>query len=88
MSTAEDTPRQEAANNVCENNVNPINHWAQEGSWPKEYFEQDSQTKKGLEQYICLEDYLIKQEMAHILPLCSRWCISTSSLGHPLEHEA
>ena len=45
-----DTISQEAASGVGENKVNPIDHWRKEGHWPKEYFEQDSQTQIDLEQ--------------------------------------
>jgi hypothetical protein len=67
-SAVEDTSKQEAGNNVGENS-NPVNHWIQEGSWPKQYFNQDNRTKEGLEKYICLENYLIEQKtsMAHLL---------------------
>jgi hypothetical protein len=31
---------------VRENKIDPIGHWRREGSWPKEYFEQDDQTRE------------------------------------------
>ena len=49
-SAVKDTISQEAASGVGENKVNPIDHWRKEGHWPKEYFEQDSQTQIDLEQ--------------------------------------
>ena len=49
-STVEDTVSQGAASGVGENKVNPIDYWTRKGGWPKEYFEQDSQTRIDLEQ--------------------------------------
>ena len=64
----EDTSKQEAKGDINKK-TQPIQHWIREGSWPKEYLEQDSQTREDLERYNCLEDFLIKQEinMADIL---------------------
>ena len=62
----EDTSNQKAKSNI-DKKTQPITHWIREGSWPKEYFEQDNQTKEGLERYTCLEDFLVKQMMADIL---------------------
>lgn len=31
--------------------IHPITWWIQKGSWPKEYFEQDSETRRALEHY-------------------------------------
>jgi hypothetical protein len=33
-----------------ENEIDPIDHWRREGTWPKEYFEQDDQIQIDLEQ--------------------------------------
>jgi len=41
---AENEARQEAADHASKNELNPIIHWIQEGSWPQEYFEQGNQT--------------------------------------------
>ena len=38
-SAVEDTLGQEIASAASENQVDPIDHWRKEGSWPKEYFE-------------------------------------------------
>ncbi|KAL9121808.1 MAG: hypothetical protein Q9187_001632 [Circinaria calcarea] len=64
----EDTSKQEAKGDINKK-TQPIKHWIREGSWPKEYSEQDSQTREDLERYNCLKDFLIKQEinMADIL---------------------
>jgi primosomal protein N'' len=62
----DDTSNQKAKSDI-DKKTQPITHWIREGSWPKEYFEQDNQTKEGLERYTCLEDFLIKQMMANVL---------------------
>ncbi|KAI9747639.1 MAG: hypothetical protein M4579_007424, partial [Chaenotheca gracillima] len=46
----EDTAGQETASTVADNKFNPIDYWRKEGHWPKEYFEQDSQTQIDFEQ--------------------------------------
>lgn len=64
--TVEDTSNQKVKSAI-DKKTQPITHWIREGSWPKEYFEQDNQTKEGLERYTCLEDSLVKKMMADIL---------------------
>ncbi|KAF2191729.1 hypothetical protein K469DRAFT_341284 [Zopfia rhizophila CBS 207.26] len=43
--------------------INPIDYWRKEGSWPKEYFEQDDQTRayltRDLEEESWLEKYWV-----------------------------
>lgn len=46
----DDTIGQETASSVADNKVNLVDYWRKEGHWPKEYFEQDSQTQIDLEQ--------------------------------------
>ena len=38
------------------NGTQPISHWIQEGSWPKEYFEQDKEIRKHLQQKNSFEE--------------------------------
>lgn len=38
------------------NDTHPINYWIKEGSWPKEYFEQDRQLRKYLQQKSAFEE--------------------------------
>ncbi|KAI9701455.1 MAG: hypothetical protein M1836_001510 [Candelina mexicana] len=45
--TAEDKPSQEAASST-NNSGTHIYHWIQEGNWPREYFEQDSNMSQSL----------------------------------------
>ena len=44
------------AENDINNAPHPINHWIQEGSWPKEYFEQDKRLRKYLQQKSAFEE--------------------------------
>jgi len=46
ISAVEDTIGQRAVNGVSESKVNPVHYWTRKGSWPKEYFKQDDQTRK------------------------------------------
>ncbi|KAI9676667.1 MAG: hypothetical protein M1829_002985 [Trizodia sp. TS-e1964] len=46
QTSAVDTIARESAD--TENNINPIYYWVQEGSWPKEYFEQESDMAQQL----------------------------------------
>jgi hypothetical protein len=41
---------QEAVSGVSENKVDPIEFWTRRGSWPKEYFRQDDQTRKDFRE--------------------------------------
>lgn len=41
--------------------IHPIDYWIQEGSWPKEYFEQDNQIRKYLQQKSSFEE--VKHEV-------------------------
>jgi len=43
------------------NDIHPIDYWIQEGSWPKEYFEQDNQIRKYLQQKSSFEE--VKHEV-------------------------
>ena len=59
-----DEVSQEAASGISENNSHPIIYWIREGSWPKEYFEQDSQTRKAFESDSSseeIEDWPVEQ---------------------------
>lgn len=50
--------------------VDPIAHWVQKGRWSEQYFELDSQDRESLNKYLCLQNYLDKQEeieMTHSL---------------------
>jgi len=38
------------------NDIHPIEYWIQEGRWPREYFEQDSQLRKHLQQKSSFEE--------------------------------
>lgn len=38
------------------NNIHPIEYWIQEGQWPREYFKQDSQLRKHLQQKSSFEE--------------------------------
>jgi hypothetical protein len=69
-SAVEDTLGQEAASGLAEKKANPIDHWREEGSWPKEYFEQDDQTRKYLNRDLEEESWLEKYwwpNMSHLL---------------------
>lgn len=46
---------QKAENNI-NNDTHSINYWIKEGSWPKEYFEQDKQLRKYLQQKSAFEE--------------------------------
>lgn len=56
-SAPKDKPSQEVVSGIIENNIHPIKHWIQEGSWPKELFEQDSQTRKDFESDNSTEEF-------------------------------
>ncbi|KAK4981245.1 hypothetical protein LTR28_000001 [Elasticomyces elasticus] len=67
-SIVEDTVGHEAVSRFSENQVGPIEHWAQEGRWPKEYFRQDDRTRKDLEKDSWFEKYWEEQsDMSHLL---------------------
>ena len=51
----EDTAIQKVGTDIC-NGTQLIRHWVQEGSWPKEYFEQDKELRKHLEQKTSFEE--------------------------------
>ncbi len=65
----EGTSRVEAAR--CANKeIYPIEYWTKEGSWPKEYFELDDQTREYLNRDLEEESWLKKYwipEMEHLL---------------------
>lgn len=45
-----------------------IEHWAQEGSWPKEYFEQDNETRRDFKQDSWFKIYIDNESnMSHLL---------------------
>ncbi|KAI2619935.1 hypothetical protein GGR54DRAFT_601860 [Hypoxylon sp. NC1633] len=46
-----DTSDQGATSGISGNNTNPIDYWSEGGHWPKEYFNQDDQTRKDFEKY-------------------------------------
>jgi hypothetical protein len=46
-----DTCDQGATSGINDNKINPIDYWSEEGRWPKEYFNQDDQTRKDFEKY-------------------------------------
>jgi hypothetical protein len=46
-----DTYDQRATSGINDNKTNSIGYWSEEGCWPKEYFNQDDQTRKDFEKY-------------------------------------
>ena len=46
------------------NKTNPIEFWIKEGRWPIGYFEQDDQTRKGLERVADQEYWVPETELA------------------------
>jgi hypothetical protein len=46
-----DTCDQGATSGINDKKTNPIDYWSNEGRWPKEYFNQDDQTRKDFEKY-------------------------------------
>ena len=46
---------QNVGTDIC-NGIHLIRHWIQEGSWPKEYFEQDYEIGKHLQQKSSFEE--------------------------------
>ena len=42
--------KKKSASDIIEKTVNPLEYWTVTQRWPKEYFEQDSQVRKDLEQ--------------------------------------
>jgi hypothetical protein len=49
--TVKDTSDQGTTSGISDNKTNPIDYWSEEGHWPKEYFNQDDQTRKDFEKY-------------------------------------
>jgi hypothetical protein len=67
-SVVANTFRQPAADGVAENTISPTAYWVQKENWPKEYFDQDDQTKKGFEKDSWLEKYWeTENSMSHLL---------------------
>lgn len=65
-----DKVEQSVFRTTLEENVDPIAHWVQKGRWSEQYFELNSQDRESLNKYLCLQNYLDKQEeiwMAHSL---------------------
>jgi hypothetical protein len=59
-------------NGVGENKVNPIHYWTRKGNWPKEYFEQEDQTRKDFKKYFEKDSWFEKywepeSNMNHLL---------------------
>ena len=66
-----DTSRQEVGNDISENETNPIRYWIRKGTWPQEYFKQDTKSRKYFE---------LENNMSHLLARTK----STSSLRRKL----
>ncbi len=49
--TTKHTHNQRAVRSINNNKTNSIAYWSEEGHWPKQYFHQDDQTRKDLENY-------------------------------------
>ncbi|KAI0908887.1 hypothetical protein F4823DRAFT_465847 [Ustulina deusta] len=45
------THDQRTTSGINDNKTNSIGYWSEEGRWPKEYFNQDDQTRKDFEKY-------------------------------------
>jgi len=48
---AKHTNDQRATSGINDSKTNSIAYWSEEGRWPKEYFNQDDQTRKDFEKY-------------------------------------
>ena len=48
---AKHTHDQKATSGINNNETNSIAYWSEEGRWPKEYFNEDDQTRKDFENY-------------------------------------
>ena len=51
----EETSNQKVETDICYD-THSIRHWVQQGSWPKEYFEQDKKIRKHLQQKSSFEE--------------------------------
>ncbi|KAH8765640.1 hypothetical protein BGZ57DRAFT_943473 [Hyaloscypha finlandica] len=72
-----DTISQPAANSVADNKINQIAYWIRNEGWPKEYFDQDDQTRRDFAKDNWLEKYWEPENnMNHLLARAK----STSSL--------
>ncbi|MCJ1387003.1 hypothetical protein MMC17_010132 [Xylographa soralifera] len=50
--------KKEKASDIIKETADPLEYWTLTNRWPKEYFEQDSQTREDLEQTSSLEDQM------------------------------
>ena len=67
---AKDKVEQPVFRTTVEEDVDSIAHWIQKRRWSEHYFELRSQDRESLNKYLCLQNYLDKQEeseMAHLL---------------------
>ena len=78
-SSTKDINEQPVLPTIGEDNVDPIVHWIQKGHWSKDYFVPDSQDRESLNKYLCLQNYLDKQEEIKMAYLLAR-AKSTDSL--------
>ncbi|CAG8982693.1 hypothetical protein HYALB_00000974 [Hymenoscyphus albidus] len=63
-----DTSGQSTTDDVADTKINPIIHWIEKQRWPKEYFEQDYQTRRDFEKDSWFEKYWEPEnKMNHIL---------------------
>ncbi|KAL9616322.1 MAG: hypothetical protein Q9160_008801 [Pyrenula sp. 1 TL-2023] len=62
--TAEIDPKKERAKDINEKTANPLEYWTLNKRWPKEYFEQDSQVRRDLEQDSWLEEQMENSSQA------------------------
>lgn len=79
----EDTFSQEAVSGISENEINPIDYWTRNGSWPKECFKQDDQGRKNFEKDSWFEKYW--EEESNVSHLLSRKKLPSSLRGKQSE---
>jgi len=68
--------------------IDPIDYWRREGTWPKEYFEQDDQTRKYFNRDLEKESWLRKYWLPNMEHVLARKKSSSSLRGKQSESGA
>ncbi|MCJ1475433.1 hypothetical protein MMC13_004095 [Lambiella insularis] len=80
-SAVEPTPAEKGSRTPSESKINPIKHWTKEGTWPKEYFEQDDQTRGYLNRNLDEESWFRKYWILNMEHALARRKSSSSLRG-------